>query len=136
MDIRNVTDEFAVGPQIAVSDTAKLATQGFSAIICNRPDAEEEGQPTASEIRAAAQAAGLAFHHIPVSGGEYPEAAVAAFSAVRRGTDGRVFAYCKSGTRAVTLETLANPDCAGVEERLARAAEAGYDLSGLSDKLG
>ncbi|MXO89259.1 TIGR01244 family sulfur transferase [Pontixanthobacter aquaemixtae] len=135
MDVRNVTEGFAVAPQMQPDDLVILADLGFAAVLCNRPDGEEDGQPTVAEMRDAAQAAGLAFHHIPVAGGKFPEAAIAAFRAVRRGTQGPVLAYCRTGTRSITLDTLANPNSVSPSERLKRAADAGYDLSAMSDQL-
>ena len=135
MDIRQVTPEFAVAPQIQPADLAALAEQGFIAVICNRPDGEEDGQPGVGEMRKAAEANGIAFHHIPVSGGQFPDAAIAAFRAVRRGTDGPVLAYCRTGTRSITLDTLANSDDIPPAQRLKRASDAGYDLTNLSDTL-
>ncbi len=135
MEIREVTPNFAVAPQMQPSDLATLAERGFVAIICNRPDGEEAGQPSIEEMRAAAEGSGLAFHHIPVSGGAFPDAAIAAFRSVRRGTEGPLLAFCRTGTRSITLDTLANPDDLDPSERLKRAAAAGYDLTNLSDKL-
>lgn len=135
-DIHPVTDGFAVSPQIQPEDMQTLAQQGFVAIVCNRPDGEEEGQPPLDVLRKAAFDAGLAFHHIPVSGGEFPDAAVAAFGAVRKGTDGPLLGYCRTGTRAITLETLANPDGLSGAQRISNAKNAGYDLSALADQLG
>lgn len=135
MDIRDVTKGFAVAPQIQPDDMVTLADRGFTAVLCNRPDGEEEGQPTVAEMRDAAQAAGLAFHHIPVAGGKFPEAAIAAFRAVRRGTLGPVLAYCRTGTRSITLDTLANPNSVSSSGRLKQAADAGYDLSAMSAQL-
>ncbi len=135
MDIRSISPDFAVAPQIRPVDIPALVQQGFSTLICNRPDAEEADQPSITELRNAAEAAGIAFHHIPVAGGEFPGGAVAAFRAVRRGSEGKVLAYCRTGTRSITLETLANPDGLGASERLERAKAAGYDLTGLTDRL-
>lgn len=135
MDIRDVAPGFAVAPQMAPSDLSQLAGRGFVAIICNRPDGEEDGQPTIAEMREAAHGAGLAFHHIPVAGGAFPDGAIAAFRAVRCGTAGPLIAYCRTGTRSITLDTLANPEGIDPDTRLKRAADAGYDLSGLRDTL-
>ncbi len=135
MDIRPVDETFAVAPQLQPQDMAELARQGYVAVLCNRPDAEEPGQPALDDMRAAAEAAGLAFHHIPVSGGAFPPAAVAAFRTVRKGTDGKVLAYCRSGTRSMTLDTLANHAGLDADTLIARAAQAGYDLSALRDRL-
>ena len=136
MDIRQVSPGFAVSPQIAPADMQALADKGYVAVVCNRPDGEEPGQPPLDELRAAANEAGLAFHHIPVAGGAFPDGAVAAFAAVRRGTGGPLLAYCRTGTRSITLETLANPMGLSAEERLGQAKAAGYDLAALAPRLG
>ncbi|WFL77647.1 TIGR01244 family sulfur transferase [Altererythrobacter arenosus] len=135
MDIRQVDSNFAVAPQIRPEDMQSLADAGYVAIMCNRPDGEEPGQPDTATMRAAAEAAGLAFHHVPVSGGQFPQAALEQFSAVRRETDGPLLAYCRTGTRCITMETLSNPQGLSVDERLGRASAAGYDLSALAGHL-
>lgn len=135
MEIRPVDEMFAVAPQLQPQDMAELARQGYVAVLCNRPDGEEPGQPLIADMRTAAEAAGLAYHHIPVAGGAFPEAAIAAFRAVRRGTDGKMLAYCRTGTRSITLDTLANHGGLSADARIERAAQAGYDLSPLRDRL-
>ncbi|WP_340587320.1 TIGR01244 family sulfur transferase [Erythrobacter alti] len=135
MDVRAVSPEFAVAPQIQQEDLSALADRGFVTVVCNRPDGEEPGQPPVDQIRAAAEAAGLAFHHIPVAGGAFPDASIAAFRKVRQEAEGPVLAYCRSGTRSITLDTLANPDNLSPSERLNRAKAAGYDLSPMRDTL-
>lgn len=135
MEIKEVTEGFSVAPQPSAAEIGQLVNLGYTAIICNRPDGEEDGQPSVEEMRNAAEQAGVAFHHIPVSGGAFPEAAVAAFRAVRRGTIGKVLAYCRSGNRSITLETLANPGGQAVADRLQAAQAAGYDLSALAERL-
>ncbi|WP_296719837.1 TIGR01244 family sulfur transferase [Erythrobacter sp.] len=135
MELRIVDETLAVVPQPAPEELSALAAQGFTAVICNRPDGEEPGQPPIDEMRRAAQEAGLAFHHIPVAGGLFPQAAVAAFGAIRRGTQGKVLAYCRTGMRSVTLDALANVGGLGAEERIVRAKAAGYDLSALAERL-
>jgi sulfide:quinone oxidoreductase len=135
MELRPVDATLVVAPQMQPEELAALADQGFAAVICNRPDGEEPGQPLVDEMRRAAEAAGLAFHHIPVAGGLFPPAAVAAFAAVRRGTQGKVLAYCRTGTRAVTLDALANVGGHSAADRIAQAKAAGYDLSALEERM-
>lgn len=135
MELRIIDETLAVSPQPAPKEMSALAAQGFTAVICNRPDGEEPGQPPLDEMRSAAQEAGLAFHHIPVAGGLFPPAAVAAFGAIRRGTHGKVLAYCRTGMRAVTLDALANVGGLSVEDRIAHAKAAGYDLSALAERM-
>ena len=135
MEIKVIDDNLAVAAQMQPQELAALAGKGFVAVICTRPDGEEPGQPPLDAMRDAAQGAGLAFHHIPVAGGIFPPAAVAAFGAIRRGTQGRVLAYCRTGTRAATLDALANVHRRTVAELLSRAGAAGYDLSALAERM-
>lgn len=135
MEIRPVFERLAVAPQLQPDDMEAIRDAGYEAVICNRPDGEEAGQPALVDLRKAAQEAGLAFHHIPVSGGEFPSGAIAAFRAVRKGTEGPVLAYCRTGTRSISLEMLANPECLSVSERLSAAQAAGYDLSALAGQM-
>lgn len=136
MKLVSVSDTFAVSPQLEPSDMRGLTDAGFGTVICNRPDGEEPSQPTVASIREAAEAAGLAFHHIPVSGGEFPPVAIKAFAKVRQEADGKVLAFCRTGTRSITLDALANVEDESAAERINRAQRAGYDLSGLRDRLG
>ena len=135
MELRAIDATLAVGAQMQPDELAGLAAQGFAAVICNRPDGEEPGQPLLDEMRRAAQEEGLAFHHIPVAGGLFPPAAVAAFAAIRRGTQGKVLAYCRTGTRAASLDALANVRGLSVTDRLSNAKAAGYDLSALAERM-
>src|SRR3546814_16960896 len=114
----------------------QIADAGFGTMICNRPDGEEPGQPTVSSVRDAAEAAGIAFHHIPVSGGEFPEVAIKAFAKVREEADGKVLAFCRTGTRSITLDAQANLENATTDERIGRARRAGYDLPSLGEGPG
>lgn len=135
MDIRQVDESFAVAAQFQPEDMMQLAQAGFTTVMCNRPDAEEPGQPPLEEMRAAAEAAGLVFFHVPVSGGFFPESALAEFRRIRQEADGPVLAYCRSGTRSITMDALANPMGLSIAERIARAAMAGYDLHGIAGQL-
>src|SRR3546814_15265252 len=73
MTIRSLTPALRVSPQIDPADVVALAASGFRSIVCNRPDGEEAGQPTAAAIAAAAEAHGLRFVHIPVMSGGIDE---------------------------------------------------------------
>ena len=131
-DFRRVTDDFTTAPQISIADVAEAARQGFKTLISNRPDGEEPGQPTAAEIAAAAEAAGLAFHHIPVRGGPTPEQ-VEATQAVLQEADLPVLAFCRSGTRSIVTWSLSQATSGALSrsERVGLGRQAGYDLSGV-----
>lgn len=136
MTLSDVSATFTVAPQLEPDDMQQIAEAGFGTVICNRPDGEESDQPTAKAMRAAAEAAGIVFHHIPVSGVEFPEVAIKAFAKVREEADGKVLAYCRTGTRSITLDILANIENAPADERIGRAHRAGYDLTSLRERLG
>ena len=54
MEYRQITDDYAVSGQITPEDIAAIKAAGFRSIICNRPDDEQPGQPSAAEIAVAA----------------------------------------------------------------------------------
>lgn len=102
-DIKHITPDFAVSPQVTVAQLAQLKAAGFTTVICNRPDHEDAGQPTFAEIRAAAAATGIEAHHIPITPGQVTKSDVEAFATVVTTAQGKVLGYCRSGGRAQSL---------------------------------
>ena len=131
-DFRRVTDDFSTAPQISVADVAEAARQGFKTIINNRPDGEDPAQPSAAEIEAAAKAAGLAYHHIPVRGGPTPDQ-VEATQAVLQEAEEPVLAFCRSGTRSIVTWSLSQATSGAISrsDLVGLGRDAGYDLSGV-----
>jgi uncharacterized protein (TIGR01244 family) len=123
-----VTDYFAVSPQISPDDVAAAAAEGVTLVINNRPDGEAPDQPTGAVIDAAAKRAGLDYVHIPVAGRPTAEQ-VEAMKAAIAGASGKVLAYCRSGTRSITIWALGADEPRETLLSLGRAA--GYDLSGM-----
>lgn len=135
MDARKITDSYFVAPQIAVEDIPALAEAGFTRIICNRPDEEVPPELQADALRAAAEAAGLAFVLNPVSNaGMTPDNIALQQDALATET-GKTLAYCRSGTRSTFVWGLANAGALAPETILTAAAEAGYDLSPIQPYL-
>ena len=135
-DIRALNDRVAVAPQIHADDLPAIAAAGYVAVINNRPDGEEPGQPAGAAIRAAAEAAGLSYHEVPVGQMGIGPAQLDAMTAALAQADGPVLAYCRSGTRSCNLWALAAAR-AGRDPALlvAQGAQAGYDLSALRPTL-
>lgn len=135
MQIRQLNDRLSVGPQIQPGDVAALKEAGFSTIINNRPDGEEPGQPTSGAIEDAVEAAGLTYHHIPVTRG--PEHAdVEAMGDALASADGKVFAFCRSGMRSCMTSAIARSEAGEEGDALIReAALAGYDISPVAHLL-
>jgi len=103
MNITQVSNDYAVSPQLTSADIDTLKDMGFTTVICNRPDNEEAGQPTAAEIAAACETAGLSFHSIPVSGMPIPADDIAKHRQVVDASNGPVLAYCRSGQRSTII---------------------------------
>lgn len=103
MDLHKINDGYAVSAQIQPEDAAGLAKAGFVAVICNRPDGEEPGQPTAAEISDACRDAGLGFHHVPVTGGYLTAESVLLHKSIIESADGPVLGYCRSGQRSAMI---------------------------------
>jgi uncharacterized protein (TIGR01244 family) len=136
MNLRRVDDSISVAPQIAPEDIPLLAEQGFGFVVNNRPDEEEIGQPAGDAIRAAAEAAGLGYAAIPVTHAGFSSAQVEAMAAALAQANGPVLAYCRSGTRSCNLWALAEASRGGDPEAItAKAAQAGYDISGIRPLL-
>lgn len=136
MDIRPLDPALHVAPQIALEDVPALKAAGYAALISNRPDGEEPGQPDAATVRAAAEAAGLAFVHIPVSMSSLGPEEVEALRHALDTLPGPALAFCRSGTRSAILWALSQAGDRQADELIAAAAAAGYDLSGLRSQLG
>lgn len=135
-DIRRIDDRISVAPQIRPEEVSDIAALGFVAIVNNRPDHEEGGQPLGDEIAAAAAEAGLAYTAIPVTQAGFSHPQIDAMRAALDAADGPVLAYCRSGTRSCNLWALTAASEGGETEALVRkGAGAGYDLNGLRPML-
>ena len=136
MDLKRINDHVSVSGQIRPEDVATLKQLGFVAIVNNRPDGESPDQPNGAEIEAAAKAAGLAYHAIPLGREGVNPDLVERTRAVIEGSDGPVFCFCRSGTRSTTLWALSQAGQADAQDIISQAAEAGYDMSHLAAYLG
>ncbi len=135
MDIRKINDAVSVAPQILADEMAEVARLGFRTVINNRPDGESFDQPPAAVVEAAAQAAGLVYHHQPVTSGGLTVDDVLHFRELLATADGPVLAFCRSGTRCANLWALAQAGNCNPDEVIAAAADAGYDVRGLRQIL-
>lgn len=106
MEYRQISEDYSVSGQIQPEDIAAIRDAGFKSVICNRPDDEQPGQPAASSIQAAAEAAGLAFRYIPVISGQITVDNVEDQAEALDELEGPVFAYCRSGARCTNLYGL------------------------------
>ncbi|MGX0878741.1 sulfide:quinone oxidoreductase [Roseovarius sp. MBR-154] len=135
MDIKTITDDLSVSPQIAPGDLAAIKAAGFRAVICNRPDGEGADQPNFDEIEAAARAQGLAARYLPITSGMVRDQDAGDFGRALRELPGPVLAYCRTGTRSATLWSLSEATRRPVPEILAATKAAGYDMAGVARRI-
>ena len=123
-------DNFAVTPQINEDVIQAAAQAGYQAIICNRPDNEEPGQPQAEVLSKAATRAGLAFHQVPFDMGSLDKGVIDAVAAAIDSCEGPVLAYCRTGTRStIAWCVIQRRAGAPMNDVLQSAQNAGYALA-------
>ena len=103
MSIYRLSRTCAVSGQIAAADIPALADEGFTTVICNRPDGEEFGQPLSSDVRAACEQHRIAFHYIPIDRSGLTAGMVERFRDAVANSDRLVLAYCRSGQRSSVI---------------------------------
>ena len=135
MQINTLDSDISVAPQISAAEVPALAEAGFKTIICNRPDGEGNDQPLFHEIEEAAGKAGLESHYLPVESGKVSDADAEAFGRVLEGAPKPVFAYCRTGTRSVTLWSLSRAGKMKLPDIMAKAKNAGYDMHGVVRRI-
>ncbi|WP_027168039.1 TIGR01244 family sulfur transferase [Mesorhizobium sp. WSM3224] len=106
MEYRQISEDYSVSGQIQPDDIVAIKDAGFKSVICNRPNDEQPGQPSAESVQSAAEAAGLAFRYIPVISGQITMDNVEDQAKALDELEGPVFAYCRSGARCNNLYGL------------------------------
>ena len=104
MHLTPLSDHFFVAGQVLPSAMSQLKDEGFGTVICNRPDGEEPQQPSAADVQASAEAAGLKFFFVPFNPSNPNPTMVEDFArAVNEAAEGKILAYCRSGNRSSRL---------------------------------
>ena len=102
MQLIQLTHSLYVSGQPAPPDIPQLAEQGFTLLICNRPDGESPGQASMDEIEVLAREHGMDYLRYPVTPVTFPgddlETLARAFN-----SSGKILAYCRTGTRCTNL---------------------------------
>ncbi len=126
---RTLTSDIFVAPQIGADAVAEAKALGVTLIINNRPEGESDDQVPGGDIEAAARAAGLDYVAIPITHSGFSQPQVEAMVAALEGAEGKILAYCRSGTRSTLLWALAESAQGGDPDSLTNmAAKAGYDV--------
>lgn len=135
MDIRAITPDYAVSPQIELSDLAAIKAAGYTMIIDNRPDGEIPPQLHASAMKSAAETLGLEFVANPVIGGALTMDNVTAQRTAIAAASGPILAYCASGNRSSIVWALAEAGKRPVDELVGLPARYGYQLDHLRPQI-
>lgn len=135
MEMKQVSDQFFVSPQISETDLAQLREKGIGSVICNRPDGEGADQPTFQELAQTGENLGLKMRYIPVSGGIVEDADAQAFGQALETLPKPILAYCRTGTRSATLWSLAKAKSMPLADILSATKKAGYDMKGVVRRI-
>lgn len=109
LPVQTISAHFCVSPQLLPEAMAQAAAAGFRSVINNRPDFEGgPDQPSSAEMAAAAQAAGLAYQHLPVNGSYQSPEEIARFRQLLDQLPKPILAFCRSGARSTRLFNAAS----------------------------
>ena len=134
--IRQLDDNILVSGQIRPHEVAGLAEQGITMLVNNRPDFEEPGQPLAAEIEEAAAQAGIAYRFVPIIRGIGPADVEAMQQARSEAGEGKLLAFCRSGTRSALAMALAKRGEGEPREEIERRlADVGVDSGPIAHLL-
>ena len=135
MDIRPITPDYAVSPQIEPGDLTAIKAAGYVTVIDNRPDGEIPPHLHMAEMRKAAEALGLTFVANPVIGGAMTMDNVMAQGLAVAASPGPVFAYCASGNRSSIVWALSQAGKLPEDDLVGLPARFGYQLDHLRPQI-
>ena len=132
--MKKVSDNFYVSSQIGEEDLISFKNEGFSLIVCNRPNGEEENQTDFELIHKRCKSIGLTFINLPMIPGDLQSELIFETKKILD-TNQKTLAYCRTGTRCINLWACANVFKEKVDETIKMASRAGYDLDHLRPML-
>lgn len=135
MDIRQLTPNYYVAPQISPDQMGALRQAGITRILCNRPDEEVPPALGATAMQAAAEAAGLEFALQPLTHATMTPDVIAHNRALGADQAGITLAYCASGTRSCIAWALGQAGEQSADAILTAARAGGYDLENMRPYL-
>lgn len=133
MDIRQITHDYAVSPQIDPADLPAIKAAGFTRVVNNRPDGENPPSHHSAAMKSAAEALGLEFVENPVVGGAITMDNVTTQGAALAGA--KVLAYCASGNRSSIVWALSQAGQRPTDELVALPARHGYNMEIWRDQI-
>ena len=128
MNIKSLSQSFAISEQISLEDIRELYENGFRSVINFRADNEKEGQLSSMELETAAKNYGLEYHHIPVPMGQFSEVAQEYYSHVIKTCAAPTMGFCKTGKRAALVWSAHNYQLLGLDYVRSAVSAAGVSL--------
>lgn len=137
MPITKISDALSVSTQPSLEEIKSLRSLGFTTVVNNRPDGEDDAQPGTKAEAQAADRSDLAYVHIPVTLATITEADVRAFQAALLRSDGPVLAHCKGGARSLSLYIIGEvlDGRMAAEDVDAFGKQHGFDMSAAQNWL-
>ena len=135
LDIRPLTPDYAVSPQIAPEDLTAIAQAGYTTVINNRPDSENPPELHSDAMAAAAADAGLTYVDNPFGSMGLGLDTIERQAKAIESATGPVLAFCRSGTRSATIWAFASAGSMQTDDIMSAVANAGYALDGLRPQI-
>lgn len=135
MELKQVNTEFFLSDQITQQDVEKIVEKGVKTILCNRPDGEGADQPNIIEIEQTAAQYGIQVHYLPVTSGKVTNEQAQEFKNIYEKAKKPLLAFCRTGTRSITLWALSQGYEQNLEQTLLTAKTLGYDLQGVVPRI-
>src|SRR5210317_847123 len=135
MEIKSLSSDLSVAPQISPENVNTIAAEGFRTLINNRPNGEAPGQPSGDTIAQASESAGLDYKFQPVISGGFTLQDVEEFGQLLEAEEKQALAYCRTGTRCTMLWALSQAGKMDTDDIIEAAENAGYDLSGMRGQI-
>jgi sulfide:quinone oxidoreductase len=132
--MKRIYENFYAANQIQAKDIAQLKQEKFECVLCNRPDNEEQDQPSVEMIKSQCLANGIEFLHLPITPGDFNLEAIMETEKVLK-TAKKTLAYCRTGTRSTMLWAFAKTKDLEVDEVLKITDQSGYNFQHLKELL-
>lgn len=109
ISVRPLGPDVGATAQLEPAALQAVADAGFKSVINNRPDFEGgPDQPAHADLQAAAEAAGLQYAFLPVSGGYQSPEEIQRFRELLATLPKPILAFCRSGARSSKLYQAAS----------------------------
>jgi sulfide:quinone oxidoreductase len=126
LQIKPLTSEFSVSPQILLDDLPTIARLGFKSIINNRPDGEDKEQPSHQVLQQKCTELGMKYQYLPVISGQITKQNSQDMNDYLNELEKPILAFCRTGTRSCLLWLGTASDSQTLEDGMQRAKTQGY----------